>query len=361
MGGAGSAGAGADGSGDGTDHTPPGPGAAAGAGVSTRLALDVALCLDTTADMCATVCEAQGGMSRLAAMLKSDPMFNAYDLRFGLVAYDDHSMSDAPDFKMCTKSFPFCDIERFRTEVISSIHPMGGEDYPECVCCGLVATNQLNWRTKSIRCAVLVGSAPPHGEGSDRGPDTFPAGCPLGHRWSKATRMLEEKGVTRFAVAVDGLDAAGRRTWEEFTGGVPGRVMNFSRRGACMVLDLLLPAITETVLAHRIKAANTAEARARIVAKAKDERFFVAKDDGSTTTVESKKGLPGHILKLIEERDREAAPDSDSAPAPRAPAAAPAPAAPAGADAAAAREPGATDATANARSSSDPSVAASSS
>ena len=86
-------------------------------------------------------------------------------------------------------------------KVIAGLQPVGGGDAPEAVYDGLeAACEQLAWRPHACRLAVLIGDSPPHGAGCAG--DYFRAGCPCGLKPEKVTALLEQKGVTLYALGL---------------------------------------------------------------------------------------------------------------------------------------------------------------
>jgi hypothetical protein len=102
--------------------------------------------------------------------------------------------------------------------VINGLEPNGGGDAPEAVYDGLeAACDRLDWRPHSYRLAVLVGDAPPHGTGC--GGDGFKNGCPCGLTAESVTALLENKGITLYALGLTRLVKDSFTRLATFTGG----------------------------------------------------------------------------------------------------------------------------------------------
>ncbi len=83
--------------------------------------------------------------------------------------------------------------------MIEELRPDGGGDTPEAVYDGLrTACNVLEWLPHSHRLAVLVGDAPPHGDGG--ADDLFPEGCPCGLDADAVTALLETEAISLYAL-----------------------------------------------------------------------------------------------------------------------------------------------------------------
>jgi hypothetical protein len=89
-------------------------------------------------------------------------------------------------------------------KINAGLKPEGGGDGPEAVFDGLAAAcRELAWRPHACRLAVLIGDAPPHGVGGQG--DHFRGGCPCGLTIAAVTALLEQHGITLYAL---GLTAA---------------------------------------------------------------------------------------------------------------------------------------------------------
>jgi hypothetical protein len=176
--------------------------------------LDLAFVVDTTASMGAFIDTARRHM---VAMLRAVAAGAAtpVDLRLGVVEYRDHPPQDS---SFVARAHAFDGDLAGAQKVINRLHPGGGGDAPEAVFDGLqAACDELAWRPHSRRLAVLIGDSPPHGCGG--GGDGFRNGCPCGLTTESVTALLEQGGVTLYALGLTGAvkDSFGRlATW---TGG----------------------------------------------------------------------------------------------------------------------------------------------
>jgi von Willebrand factor type A domain len=175
---------------------------------------DLAFVVDTTGSMGAFIDAAKRHMVALLRALTAEAA-TPIDLRLGVVEYRDHPPQD---HSFVTRTHAVGADLRKAQKVINGLAPAGGGDAPEAVYDGLrAACTELEWRPHSRRLAVLVGDAPPHGTGC--GGDGFRSGCPCGLTAERVTALLEEAGVTLYAL---GLTAAVRPSFTQlatWTGG----------------------------------------------------------------------------------------------------------------------------------------------
>jgi len=176
--------------------------------------LDLAFVVDTTGSMGAFIQTAQRQMIALLKGL-STSADTPIDLRLAVVEYRDHPPQD---HSFVARAYDFSgDLGKVQ-KTINGLKPDGGGDTPEAVYDGLsAACEELAWRGHSQRLAVLIGDAPPHGY--PRGGDGFPNGCPCGQTQDSITALLEEKGITLYALGLTGMvnDSFGRLA--RYTGG----------------------------------------------------------------------------------------------------------------------------------------------
>ena len=82
-------------------------------------------------------------------------------MRIGLVRYRDHPPQDST---YITQVEDLTDDMAKAKDSITNTKAYGGGDLPESICCGLYdCLNKLSWRDDSIKCAILIADAPPHG------------------------------------------------------------------------------------------------------------------------------------------------------------------------------------------------------
>jgi hypothetical protein len=159
--------------------------------------VDLAFVVDTTGSMGAFINAARQQMTdMLKAATEAAPL--PIDLRVGVVEYRDHPPQDQT---FVTQEHAFTSDLRKVRKTIAGLAPAGGGDGPEAVFDGLEASgNKLNWRNHACRLAVLIGDAPPHGIGGHG--DSFRSGCPCGMTIASTTALLEQLGVTLYALGL---------------------------------------------------------------------------------------------------------------------------------------------------------------
>lgn len=90
-----------------------------------------------------------------------------------MVQYRDHPPQEKT---FVTKVNNFTDNIKTAKKFISGAKPVGGGDFPESICCGLFdSLNKLTWRNDSVKIAILIADAPPHGLHNAAG-DQMPRG-----------------------------------------------------------------------------------------------------------------------------------------------------------------------------------------
>ncbi len=122
--------------------------------------LDLVFILDTTSSMGPYINAAKQGINNIFdAIIKAE----ACHLRIGLVNYRDHPPQD---LTYVTQVFDLTDdLTNIKSNISSTTH-CGGGDLPEAICCGLEKSlNDVTWRSDSVKIAVLIADAPPHGLG----------------------------------------------------------------------------------------------------------------------------------------------------------------------------------------------------
>lgn len=84
-------------------------------------------------------------------------------LRIGLVNYRDHPPQD---LTYVTEVNDLTDDIKSAKDFISKTTARGGGDLPESICCAFHdCLEKLTWRDDSIKIAILITDAPPHGLG----------------------------------------------------------------------------------------------------------------------------------------------------------------------------------------------------
>jgi hypothetical protein len=165
--------------------------------LETLSQVDLAFVVDTTGSMGNFINDARRQMTdMLQAAVGAAPL--SIDLQVGVVEYRDHPPQDQT-FVARTHAFAG-DLRRVR-KTIAGLKPDGGGDGPEAVFDGLTAAClELVWRPHTCRLAVLIGDAPPHGVGGAG--DAFRSGCPCGLTTAGATALLEQHGITLYALGL---------------------------------------------------------------------------------------------------------------------------------------------------------------
>src|SRR5688500_3055709 len=133
---------------------------------------DLAFVVDTTGSMSPLI---QAAQRQMVDMIDGLSRAAAVEMRLAIVEYRDFPPQDS----LVTRVYPFMADLRQATKVINSLKAGGGGDEPEAVFAGLVAAaRDLDWRPHARRMAVLVGDAPPHGQGLRH--DHWREACPSG-------------------------------------------------------------------------------------------------------------------------------------------------------------------------------------
>ncbi len=159
--------------------------------------VDLAFIVDTTGSMSGFIQSARQQMTDMLQAATDDAPL-PIDLRVGVVEYRDHPPQD---HTFVAQPHAFTGDLRKVRETIAALAPAGGGDGPEAVFDGLAAAgNELTWRAHACRLAVLIGDAPPHGVGAHG--DSFRTGCPCGMTTASTTALLEQLGVTLYALGL---------------------------------------------------------------------------------------------------------------------------------------------------------------
>ena len=85
---------------------------------------------------------------------------------------------------------------------IDAIQAYGGGDLPEAICCGLEKSlNEITWRNDSVKIAILISDAPPHG--FELGSDGFPNRCPLKNDPVAIAFKIAEKEIALYCAGCE--------------------------------------------------------------------------------------------------------------------------------------------------------------
>ena len=120
-------------------------------------------------------------------------------LRLGLVNYRDHPPQDS---SYITEIHQLTDDVNKAKQFINNTQACGGGDLPEAICCGLNdCLNKIDWLESSVKIAILIADAPPHGIGCSG--DGFSKGCPLNNDPVEIAHKLTQKGITLYCVGCE--------------------------------------------------------------------------------------------------------------------------------------------------------------
>jgi hypothetical protein len=181
--------------------------------------VDLCFVVDTTGSMGSFIGEAKRHLVAALETLRTDANL---DLHTGLVEYRDHPPQEK---SFVTRIHPLTGDPKAMQKVIAGLKPDGGGDMPEAVYDGLQDTStKMTWRPHSLRLALLVGDAPPHGMKAHEG-EKGGKPCLCGLTLHSVTASAEGAGVTVMAVAM----SAHAATVEAFTAIARGT------GGECMV------------------------------------------------------------------------------------------------------------------------------
>jgi hypothetical protein len=161
--------------------------------------VDVAFVIDATGSMGAYINEAR---RRALEEATRQAQVGALNVRFGLVAYRDHS-----DGQHLLAVTPLGNREALDL-ALQHIEASGGGDAAEAVFDGLNAAADLEWRPRSERFVFLIGDSAPHGYGETS--DQHPGGCPCGLTSAVVTERLRRQNVRIDAVSIAAREATTR-------------------------------------------------------------------------------------------------------------------------------------------------------
>lgn len=193
--------------------------------------VDICFVVDTTGSMGPFINEAKLKLVETVRRLSGD---SSIQLQVALVEYRDHPPQERSFVTRVYALTP--DLAKVQ-KAIRKLSASGGGDHPEAVYDGVAAAcRELDWREHSLRFAVLVGDAPPHGYLAHRGPDGFANGCPCGLDELAVAAIAERERVTFHALCM-GRDEVTLQAFTDVakgTGGVCHRVTDSAK-----VVDLI--------------------------------------------------------------------------------------------------------------------------
>jgi len=165
------------------------------ANLDDRVAIDVALIIDTTGSMGDEIDQIKATL--LAVASEVEHMQRPVDLRWGAVLYRDRG--DA----YVTRKIAFDgDMESFEKE-IRRVRANGGGDGPESLNAGVrKAVNGLEWRRGAARIGFLIADAEPHMDYQDID-------------YAQTSQEALEDGIKIHTVAASGLNAVGSAVFRQ--------------------------------------------------------------------------------------------------------------------------------------------------
>lgn len=162
--------------------------------------VDLCFVVDTTGSMGGFIDAAQ---RHLTATLDALRAGEARDLQVAIVEYRDHPPQDST---FVTRVHPLTEEPKAIKRMIAGLRVGGGGDIPEAVYDGVhAACTKIAWRPHSLRLALLVGDAPPHGMHA-HDPEAPEAGrlCPCGLTLHQVTAAAEAASITLHALCISG-------------------------------------------------------------------------------------------------------------------------------------------------------------
>jgi hypothetical protein len=120
------------------------------------------------------------------------------DVQFCLIQYRDHPPQDST---FIVKTSDWTGSVSKMKKYVDEMSAAGGGDGPEAVTAALYAARHLTYRKESVRVAVLIADAPPHGLGESG--DGFPNGDPDGHDPIVIAKEMASLGIVIYSVAVE--------------------------------------------------------------------------------------------------------------------------------------------------------------
>ncbi len=200
--------------------------------------VDICFVVDTTGSMGPFIKEAKLKLIETVSQLSSN---SSIQLQVALVEYRDHPPQEK---SFVTRVYALTPDLAKAQKSIEKLSASGGGDYPEAVYDGVAAAcRELDWREHSLRFAVLVGDAPPHGYLARPSHDSFADGCPCGLDEQAVAAMAERERITFHALCMsrDEVTLQAFTDVAKGTGGVCHRVANSAK-----VVDL----ISEVIVAE---------------------------------------------------------------------------------------------------------------
>ncbi|MFH0978291.1 MAG: vWA domain-containing protein [Candidatus Woesearchaeota archaeon] len=177
--------------------------------------VDVVFVIDSTGSMDD---EIRAVKDYIAQMLQFAPR-TSYKLRVGVVTYRDYEKEEK---EYLVRSKDLTDNIDDALKFIETIEADGGGDQPEAVADALyeAVEHDMTWDENARKAIILIGDAPPHGEGgADR---SYRSGSPNGYNYRDESEKAAQKGIRIYTIICSGMDQVGTRIWKEIaekTGG----------------------------------------------------------------------------------------------------------------------------------------------
>ena len=170
-----------------------------------KYGLDVAIVIDSTGSMQATIDAARDGLGDLVAILKSiAPKF-----RIGLVHYKE--LGEMKDGAAILS--PLSPQVKFVQDKLGKLQASGGGDFPERVEKGLLfaLSGKMGWSASTNKVILIIGDAPPHPDAVEEAKKLAKDARekPFGKRPSVATGKKSKRMIRPFITSTIGVGQAG--------------------------------------------------------------------------------------------------------------------------------------------------------
>jgi hypothetical protein len=141
----------------------------------------------------------QACQTSIVSLAESLTRAEGQDVRFCLIAYRDHTPSEA----FCTRVYPFTrDVKQIQANV-NAQSAQGGGDAPEAVTAALYEAVCLDWRDAAAKLVVFMADAGPHGLGEGF---SFPDGDPDGKDPLVLAREMQGLGISVYSLVSGGSE-----------------------------------------------------------------------------------------------------------------------------------------------------------
>lgn len=157
--------------------------------------LDLVFLCDCTGSMSSYLAAAQQNIKQIVEEIVAA---EKSDVQFCLIQYRDHPPQDDT---FIVKTSDWTGSVSKMKKFVDEMSAAGGGDGPEAVTAALYAARHLSYRKESVKVAVLIADAPPHGLGESG--DGFPNGDPNGHDPIQLAKEMASLGIVIYSVAVE--------------------------------------------------------------------------------------------------------------------------------------------------------------